>query len=170
MFKTVTTAIVTAALLAGCGQTPAAQDSAPSATTAAAPLTTPVEVLGITSHPYWAPAHVEVVDGKVQITSAPGVGAFTAELPLPEAARHQGPGRVQLHTKAVKGNFEITAVRPDDFSKVLAGPINAGELGKETVVELNISDLGAPATLLFANATRDGASTVIVSAVEVVQP
>ena len=87
MFKTVTTAIVTAALLAGCGQTPAAQDSAPSATTAAAPLTTPVEVLGITSHPYWAPAHVEVVDGKVQITSAPGVGAFTAELPLPEAAR-----------------------------------------------------------------------------------
>jgi hypothetical protein len=174
--------IVAASVLAACSDQPATGSAArPTEQTASPhdpvqassvlpPSTVSVDVSLIRTTAEWKPASVTMIDGKARIASHTGGGAFSAIIDLPEAARMEGAGAVRVHIDVTKGAMSAVVIPLGDASSILSERIQVFEADLGSSIDLPLSDLSKPASVLFQNGNADGQSTAVVSMVEVVRP
>lgn len=173
---------VAASVLAACtdqSATGSAAGSAQEAATPPAPVetapvlppsTVSVDVALIRTTAEWKPASVTMIDGQAHIASHTGGGAFSAIVDLPETARMEGAGTVRVHIDVTKGAMSAVVIPLGDASSILSERIQLAEADSGSIIDLPLSDLSKPASVLFQNGNADGQSTAVVSKVEVVRP
>ncbi len=164
--------------LTGCGDVDPKIGETEAAPGAAEPTTAEIaakpaaavslDIKGLDSRPYWAPAKVDDVEGGRRLRTGDGSGAFSALLDLSEEARVPGPGIVRINLQVIKGAIVLSMAVPGDAATQKSSPIVAQEWPDDQTVDIEVAQLGEPLTVLFANAAKNGASEAIIKSVQVV--
>jgi hypothetical protein len=127
-----------------------------------------IDIAGLDSRSYWAPAKVEDVEEGRRLLTGAGSGAFSAMLDLTEESRVPGLGIVRINLQVVKGTIVLSMVVPGDAATQKSSQVVAQEWADDQTVDIEVAQLGDPLSVLFANGATNGASEVIVKSVQVV--